>query len=148
MEAVSIVLLALAGVFAVLWTFRIKKVIPMVINFGMAISVLLVLIPALKLLTVGLYIYMGFLALAFFYGLADKNRKIEDRLVISLMSVGLFAYWLWTLNHWHGNTSLAAMFVLLVALAGIITRAKLKNELGFLAIMAVDAISILLSSPQ
>ena len=147
MEAVSIVLLALAGVFAVLWTFRIKKVIPMVINFGMAISILLVLIPALKLVSIGLYIYMGFLVMAFFYGLADKNRKLEDRLVISLMSAGLFAYWLWMLNHWHGNTSLAAMFVLLVALAGIITRAKLKNELGFIVIMAVDAISILLSSP-
>jgi len=136
--------LILSAAFAVYWTFRIKKVMPMVINFGMVIGVLLVMIPALEAFTVGLYIYMGFTALAFFYGLADKNRKPEERLVICLMSAGIFAYWLWSINHWHGNTLLAPIFVLLVALAGIITKAKLRNESGFLFILAADAIALLL----
>ena len=144
METLSFILLALAAAFAIYWTFNIKKVIPMVINFGMALGILLVLIPALKLFTVGIYIYLGFVALAFFYGLADKNRKYEARLVISLMSAGIFAYWLWHLNHWHGNTTLAPILVLLVALAGIFTKAKVKSEFGFLVILAVDAIAILL----
>jgi hypothetical protein len=145
MDYLPIVIVAISAVFAIYWTFRIKKVIPMVINFGMALGILLVLIPALKLFTVGLYIYMGFVVLAFFFGLADKNRKLEDRLVICLMSTGIFAYWLWVLNHWHGNTDLLAMFVLLVAIAGIITKTRLRNELGFLVIIAADAIAILLS---
>jgi len=144
METLSFLILILSAAFAVYWTFRIKKVMPMVINFGMVIGVLLVMIPALEAFIVGLYIYMGFTALAFFYGLADKNRKPEERLVICLMSAGIFAYWLWSINHWHGNTLLAPIFVLLVALAGIITKAKLRNESGFLFILAADAIALLL----
>ena len=87
MDYIPFIIIALAAVFAVYWTFKIKKVIPMVINFGMALGILLVLIPDLKLLMVGIYIYMGFAVMAFFYGLADKNRKFECRLVISLKGV-------------------------------------------------------------
>ena len=146
METLSIILLALAAIFAVFWTFQIKKVIPMVINMGMALGVAIVLIPALKLFTTGLYIYLGFVVLAFFHGLADRNRELVVRLVICLMSAGIFLYWLWVMNHWHGNTVLMPVFVLLVGLAGIIRKAKVRNELGFLAIIAVDAIVLLLSS--
>ena len=144
MIVLSYLILILASIFAIYWSFRIKKVMPMVINFGMVIGVLLVMISALEAFTVGLYIYLGFTTLAFFYGLADKNRKLEERLVICLMSAGIFAYWLWTINHWDGNTLLAPIFVLLVALAGIVTRARLRNESGFLFILAADAISLLL----
>ncbi|MEN8225634.1 MAG: hypothetical protein ABFS05_09780 [Bacteroidota bacterium] len=146
METLSVTLIALAAAFAVYWTFRIKKMIPMIVNFGMVIGILLVLIPPLQLYTFGMYIYMAFTVMAFFYGLADRERKLEDRLVICLMSAGIFLYWLWVLNHWHGNTSLAPIFVLLVALAGIISRAKVRTEFGFLAILAADAIAILLAS--
>jgi len=146
MDYVSIILIALAAVFAVFWTFRINKVIPMIINIGMVIGIILILIPALKLYTTGVYIYMGFVVLAFFHGLADRNRALIARLVICLMSAGIFMFWLWVLNHWHGNTLVAPIFVLLMALAGIITKAKLKNELGFLVIIAADAIAILISS--
>ena len=146
MDTLSIFIIGLSAIFAVYWTFRIKKVIPMVINFGMALGILLVLIPALQLFMVGLYIYMGFVVLAFFYGLADKKRTWNSRMVICLMSAGIFAYWLWHLNHWHGNTILLPIFVLLVALAGIITRAKLRSEFGFLAMIAADAVAILLSA--
>ncbi len=146
MEILSIILLALAALFAVFWTFQIKKMIPMGINVGMALGVAIVLIPALKLFTTGLYIYLGFVVLAFFYGLADRNRALVARLVICLMSAGIFLYWLWVMNHWHGNTTLMPVFVLLVGLAGIIRKAKLRNELGFLVIIAVDAIALLLSA--
>ena len=116
------------------------------INVGMALGVAIALIPALKLFTTGLYIYLGFVVLAFFYGLADRNRALVARLVICLMSAGIFLYWLWVMNHWHGNTTLVPVFVLLVGLAGIIRKAKLRNELGFLVIIAVDAIALLLLS--
>ena len=145
METLSIILIILAAVFAVYWTFRIKKVMPMVINIGMVLGIVIVMIPALKLFYTGLYIYLGFVLLAFFYGLADRGRALIARLVICLMSAGIILYWLWTLNHWHGNTMLVPVFVLLVGVAGILTKAKLKNELGFLVIIAADAIAILLS---
>lgn len=144
MGTLAIIILALSAVFAVFWTFQIKKILPMVINIGMALGVAIVLIKPLDLFITGLYIYLGFVAIAFFYGLADWNRALIARLVICLMSAGIFLYWLWAINHWHGNTLLAPAFVLLMGLAGLITRAKLRNELGFLVIIAADAIAILL----
>ncbi len=146
METLSVILIMLAGIFGIYWTFKIKKVIPMVITIGMVIAISIILIPDLKLFNEGLYMYLGFVGLGFFYGLADKNRELLSRLVICLMTAGIFLFWLWTLMHWHGNVILAAIFVLLVGIAGLATRAKVKPELGFLVIIAVDAISILLSA--
>lgn len=145
METLSVILIILAAIFAVYWTFQIKKVIPMVINIGMVLGIAILMIPGLNLFDPGLYIYLAFTVMGFFYGLADRNRPLIDRLIICLMTSGIFLFWLWTLNHWHGNTLLMPAFVLLVALAGLLTKAKLRSELGFLVIIAVDAIAILLS---
>jgi len=145
MDTLAIILIILAAVFAAYWTFRIKKVIPMVINLGMVLGIAILMIPQLKLFETGLYIYLGFVVMAFFYGLADRNRSLIDRLVICLMSVGIFLFWLWTINHWTGNTTFMPVFVLMIALAGMFTKTKLRNELGFLVIIAMDAIAILLT---
>lgn len=145
METLAVVLIILAAVFAAYWTFRIKKVIPMVINIGMVLGITILMIPQLKLFETGLYIYLGFVVMAFFYGLADRNRSLIDRLVICLMSAGIFLFWLWTINSWEGNTIFMPVFVLLITLAGMLTKTKLRNELGFLVIIAMDAIAILLS---
>jgi len=145
METLAVILIIVAAVFAIYWTFQIKKVVPMVINIGMVLGIAILMIPALKLFETGLYIYLGFVVMAFFYGLADRNRALIDRLIICLMTAGIFLFWLWTINHWHGNTLLMPAFVLLVALAGLVTKSKLRNELGFLVIIAADAIGILLS---
>ncbi|MEE4256077.1 MAG: hypothetical protein V2I47_03485 [Bacteroidales bacterium] len=145
METLALILIILAAVFALYWTFRIKKLIPKLINLGMVLGIVILMIPQLKLFETGLYIYLGFLVVAFFYGLADPRRSLIDRLVICLMSAGIFLFWLWTVNHWAGNTIYMPVFVLLIALAGMITKTKLRNELGFLVIITMDAIAILLS---
>jgi hypothetical protein len=145
MESLSIIVIVLAAMFAVYWTFRIDKLIPKVVNMGMALGVILVIVTALQLFTVGMYVYLGFVVLAFFHGLADKNRKLIDRLVICLMTTGIFLFWLWHLNHWHGNTILLPVFVLIMAMIGALSKAKLRNEFGFLAVIVADAIAILLN---
>lgn len=145
METLAIILIIAAAVFAIYWTFRINKVMPMVINLGMVLGIAILMIPQLKLFETGLYIYLGFLVMAFFYGLADRDRSLIDRLVVCLMSAGIFLFWLWTMNHWTGNTTYMPVFVLLIALAGILTKTRLRNELGFLVIITMDAIAILLT---
>ncbi len=119
---------------------------PAIITLGMIVGIILVFFPSKTIQTPGFYVYMGFVALAFIYGLTVKEKKIWARIIISLMSASIFAYWLWVLNHWHGNTVLLPIFTLLVGLAGIFSKAKLKNELGFLTILAVDAIAILIEN--
>jgi len=145
MNTLAVILIIMAAVFAVYWTFRIKKLVPKLINLGMVLGIIILMIPQLKLFETGLYIYLGFVAVAFLYGLADPKRSLIDRLVICLMPAGIFLFWLWTMNHWAGNTIYMPVFVLLIALAGILTKTKLRNELGFLVIIAMDAIAILLA---
>lgn len=138
------ILLALAAAFAIYWIFKTKKVIPALISLGMIMGIVMVIFPSLALLLPGFYIYIGFVAIAFIYGLTFKSKNFGERLVICLMSAPIFIYWLWVLNHWHGNVFWAPIIVIITALAGLISKAKLKNETGFLAILLVDAVAIIL----
>ncbi|MCD4747353.1 MAG: hypothetical protein K8R58_13725 [Bacteroidales bacterium] len=140
------ILIGLAAVFAIVWTINTEKTFPTIITVGMILGIVLALFPSKTIQIPGFYVYMGFVALAFIYGLTVKEKKIWVRIIISLMSVSIFAYWLWVLNHWHGNAVLAPIFVLLIGIAGIISKAKLKNELGFLIILAIDAITIIIEN--
>jgi len=140
------VILILASAFALYWAYKAKKLIPSGITLGMTIGVIIVLFSAKTIQPSGLHLYLAFVALAFIYGCTVKNKKIGSRIIICLMSASIFIYWLWALNHWHGNTSLFPIVTLLAGFAAIISRAKLKNELGFLSILTADAIVILLET--
>ncbi len=140
------VLLGLAAAFALFWTIKTKKRFPAIITLGMIVSLVLVFFPFATLQITGIYVYMVFVALAFIYGLSVKEKKAGARIIICLMSALIFAYWLWVLNHWHGNALLAPIFVLLVAAAGVIGKVKLKSELGSLVILAVDALAIIIEN--
>lgn len=140
------VLMGLAAAFGIFWTIKEKNTIPAIITIGMVIGIIMVFFPATGIQTSGFYTYMVFTGFAFIYGVTKRGLNIWTRLIITLMSASIFAYWLWVLNHWHGNTLLFAIFVLLVGLAAIISKAKLRNELGFLTILAVDAIAIIIEN--
>jgi hypothetical protein len=140
---ILITLLILAAAFALFWTLKTKKPFPAMITIGMILGIVLTLILS-KTLTPGIYVYLGFVVVSFFYGLTVKEKKLWPRIVITLMSAFIFVYWLWVLNHWHGNEMLAPIAVMLLGAVGLITKAKLKNEVGFLAILAADALTIIL----
>ena len=138
------IILLLASLFAIYWTFKLKKIYPAIISLGMITGIVLSFIKTD--LIPGAYIYQGFVALAFMYGFTVKNKNIGDRIIICLMSASIFIYWIWVLNHWHGNTLLFPIVTLLAGLAAVIRKVKLKNELGFLVILMADAIAILLEN--
>lgn len=138
------ILIGSAAIFALYRTIKSKKMFPAIISLGMIFAVAMVLFPVMAIQTAGLYIYLGFVALAFIYGLLAKDKKLPERIIICLMSASIFVYWLWVLNHWHGNEVLAPILTIIVSIAGLIRHARLRDELGFLTILAVDAIAILL----
>jgi len=140
------VLLGLAAIFAIYWTIKTKKTFPAIITIGMIVGIVLVFFPYNTIQAPGFYIYMGFVALAFIYGLVAKDKNFISRITICLMSASIFTYWLWVLNHWHGNAVLLPIFTLLIAAAGIISKAKWRNELGFIVILIADAIAILIEN--
>ncbi len=137
-------IMALAAAFGLFWTVKTKKLFPAIITIGMVVGIALVILQIKDLKTIGFYVYMVFTFLAFLYGITTKGKCLESRIVISLLAASIFTYWLWTLNHWHGNTNLFAITALIVGIVGIVRRSKLKNEFGFIVILTVDAFAILL----
>ncbi len=137
--------LIITGVIVALYlTFKTWKPYPGIITLGMVAGILPALASTGSMHTAGLYVYMGFVALAFVYGLSAGKLPAGSRLVICLMSAPVFTYWLWVLNHWHGNTLLAPVLVLAMAVVTITRKAKLKHEAGFLVILASDALAIIM----
>ena len=138
------IIISLAAAFGFYWTIKTKKPFPSIITLGMIAGIVLVFFPTQTI--AGLYVYVGFVALAFIYGLIIKGKSFGERVIICLMAASIIAYWLWVLNHWHGNAVLFPIITLLVGVGAAISKAKLKNELGFLVILFVDAIAILIEN--
>lgn len=138
------VLLMLAVVFALYWQIKGKKIFPTIITIGMIAGMIMVLILPETIRLTGFFIYLGFVALGLIYGLTVKEKGLWARIVLILMSAGIFTYWVWVLNHWHGNELLAPILTLVAGLAGIVSQVKVKNELGFLILLATDAFAILI----
>jgi hypothetical protein len=136
--------LILASLFAIYWIFRTRQLLPTIISVGMIMGFGVVMAPSGAIKTMGLFVYMGFVSLAFAYAFIAKGKNLRERVIIALMSASILVYWIWALNHWHGNTVILAFITLIVGIMGIIFKAKLRNELGFLVILAADAISIIL----
>ena len=138
------ILLALAAAFALLWTIKTRKTLPAIITLGMVVGVIVTLLEVQTIQFPGIHVYMVFVAVAFVYGIIIREKELKARIIICLISASIFIYWLWILNHWHGNEMLAPILVVLTGAVGIITKAKLRNELGFLVILAADAIAIII----
>lgn len=140
------IIIGLGAAFALFWTFLTRKLYPSVISLGMIAGVILVLLPRNILLTPGLALYIIFVFLAFFYGLFMKGLMVWPRIVICLMSASIITYWFWKLYHLHGNEFLFPVLTLIIGLAAIVSKAKLRNETGFLVILAADALAILIEN--
>ncbi|MCB2219223.1 MAG: hypothetical protein KQI35_02425 [Bacteroidetes bacterium] len=139
-------LIGLGAALGLYLTIRTKKIFQAIITLGMIVGIILVLLPFRSIQEPGLYIYLGFVALAFIYGLVAKEKERGTRITICLMSAFLFTYWLWVINHWHGDALLAPILALIVMLASIIGKVKLKSEWGYLTILTFDAMAILLEN--
>lgn len=137
------ILLILVSIFALYWSYTYRNIPSIIITVGMVLGISLVLFPYLNLKVFGLYFYLFFVAMALGYGVRAKELETSSRMVIGLMAASIIAYWLWVLNHWQGNTILFPILTILVGLFGVVRKQKLKYELGFLAILFVDAIAIL-----
>lgn len=132
--------------FAIYWMVRVKKRYVLIMTSGLVLAGLMVLFAPDDFPEYGMYLYIIFSGVVFVYGIISKQKNPEQRFVISLMSLSVILYWVWTDNHWHGNTLLLPVFVLLVGIYALARRIKLKNEVGILLIFAVDSLAILLEN--
>lgn len=138
------ILLALAVAFALFWTLKVKKTYPAIITLGMIAGIILTLLQNRTVEFPGIYVYLGFVVLAFIYGVTAKEKDLLARIIICLVSASIFTYWLWVLNHWHGNEMLAVIPAVVAGETAISTKAKPRNEPGFLVIHTADAIALII----
>lgn len=137
------IMLVLAGTFALYWQIRIKQVMSLVITIGMVTGMLIVLLLPGFLQTSGFIIYLASVAMVPIYSLTVKGKDVLARIIMVLISGGIFTYWLWVLSHWHGNEILVILLIPIAGLAWILGKARLKNELGFLILLVADGLAIL-----
>ncbi len=138
------IIIALASIFGLVWTYKTRILLPSIITLGMIFAAFLITYPGKVVQVPGFYIYLSFVALAFIYGITAKGKKPLTRIIISLMTISVISYWLWVLNHWHGNVVLFPVITLLALGLAIVSKAKLKNELGFIVFLAADAVAVLI----
>lgn len=139
MDLIYRILLELSAVFAIYWIMKTKKLLPSIISVALIIGVIIALYPSLQNQFNDFYVYMAFCLLAVFYGVYMLGKNRFGAYIIVLMAGGIFLYWLWVINHWHGNALVGPTITLIAGAVGLIGRAKLRNELGFLVILAMDA---------
>ena len=121
------IMLVLAGAFALYWQIRIKQVMSLVITIGMVTGMLIVLLLPGFLQTSGFIIYLASVAMVPIYSLTVKGKNTLVRIILVLISGGILAYWLWVLNHWHGNEILVLLLIPIAILMWILGKVKLKG---------------------
>ena len=144
MDLIYRILLELSAVFAIYWIMNTKKLLPSIISIALIIGVIIALYPSLQNQFNDFYVYMASCLLAVFYGVYMLSKNRFGAYIIVSMAGGVFLYWLWVINHWHGNVLVAPAVRLIAGAVGLIGRAKLRNELGFLVILAMDAFVLIL----
>lgn len=140
------IIIFLGALFGMYWINKNTKGILSVITLVMILGILAVLMDTGDSITIGIYIYLVGTAMAFLYGCLGRGRAVWPCLVIALMSGGMGLYWIWMLNHWHGNSLIAPVLVLVVGVAALVTRARVRNELGILVILSADALAVLVEA--
>jgi len=140
------ILFGLSLVFAIYRMTKVKNLAVMILTSGLVIAALWVLVAPDEFVDYGKHLYMIFVGAVVIYGVFSKQKNPEQRLVISLSALATITYWVWVSNHWHGNTLLLAVLILLIGAYALIRRVRLRNELGILLIFMVDASVILLEA--
>jgi len=144
MDLIYRILLELSAVFAIYWIMKTKKLLPSIISVALIIGVIIALYPGLQNQFNDFYVYMASCLLALMYGVYMLGKNKFGAYIIVIMAGSIFLYWLWVINHWHGNVLVAPAVALIAGAVGLIGQARLRNELGFLAILAMDAALIFL----
>lgn len=134
-----------AVVFGILWSLKYGNVTSLIITFGFSACVILVLPGIPLLLTTSLIVYIAFTLFAMIYGLTKQGFKTMDRTIMLIITTPVFLYWVFALNHFQGAGMMKLLTIIsIVGFIFVLIKGKrFKHELGFLAILCMDAITLL-----
>lgn len=140
------ILLMATAIIGFYLSIRTNKLLPILITLGLATGILLTLFPVKEIKIPGIYFYMGALIGVFIYGFTSKSKSIVAKFILLLMPASMFTFWLWTENHWNGDTSLALWFTLVLSGLSLFYKKELRKEWGMLIIISMDAITLIIEN--
>lgn len=138
---VDIVILGLASLWALYWTFRNKHILSGLVTIGLIAGIALAFLKLNGSITVGIVVFLISSTLALAYTLLYKKFSFAKRIVITLIILPTVVYWIFLINHlagagwiWYG------LFLPFIGLIyGIMRPVNLKNEWGFVIILLAEA---------
>jgi len=136
-------ILIVATVFGILYSIRIKDTFPIVISAGLSLGILIALAAPSIYRPLGFYFYMLFLVVSVIYALIKDGMVLRQRIFLIAISAFVFTYWLFAINHWHGNLWLFMITPVLVFIWWLVCKVKIRYELGFVVIMVADALAVI-----
>ncbi len=137
------IILIVAAIFGILYSIRRKDAFPIVISAGLSLGILIALAAPSIYRPLGFYCYMLFLVLSAIYALIKDGMVLRQRIFLIAISGFVFTYWLFAINHWHGNLWLFMIPPVLVFIWWLVCKVKIKYELGFVVIIVADALSVI-----
>jgi len=137
------ILIGLAALFGVFQFFRTADIFARTILGGQIVAIGLTFVPNKIIVTIGFLLFMLTLILAVIYGVKKRDFTIRKRILIIVPSAFLFIRFYLAIQH-HPGVGLFSLLMVIPIAAYIIAMTtgfkKYRNELGFLTIIAVDAI--------
>ena len=141
------VLMAIVGLLGLYSLFTVREYFARVILAVMVLAIGLTFLGD-RAIESGFWLYCVSLVLVMVYALLKRGLGTNKRILILLMAVPVFLTKLFMINHWPYVSTLALCCIItLVCFIACIAKVRnYKNEVGFLTIIAADAIVNLLTA--
>jgi len=136
-------IIALAGLFGLFQLFKTTNNFARLILLGQIIAIAFTFVPNDTITIAGLILFMVTQLAVIIYGLAVKDLTTKKRLTIIVMAAFVLVANFFMLQHYkYANEIGSSMLIPIGAylLALVFNFKNYKNEIGFLTIIAVDAV--------
>lgn len=143
MRELFIILIILAGLFALIQVFRVKDTFSRVINgvFAVALGVTMIPVPAVAI--DGYYLFLIGCLLVILYTFSDNSfGTVKKSLLIVMAGIQLFATLFW-LQQWPGADILSLACLITVGIYVFVITKEIRTyqiEIGFLTVLMVDGL--------
>jgi hypothetical protein len=140
------ILLLASTIIGIVLSIKTERITSILLTLGLVAGLLLALFPVKELEIPGVYFYMLSLIAVFIYGFTRRGMSIIPRLILLLLPASMFIFWLWTENHWHGNTHFLLGLTVLLSFLGLFYKRDLRREWGLLLIIFMDAVTLIIEN--
>lgn len=134
------IILGIASLWAIYWTFRNKHILSGLISIGMIVGIILAYLKLNGSIIPGVIVFLLSAFIALFYTLFLKKFSFAKRVVITLITLPTIFYWVFMIYHLPGTNWLwYGLFLPFVGLIyGLVRPVNLKNEWGFVIILLAE----------